>query len=492
MEIRELILKNFGKFSNRSFQLLSGINIVYGENEFGKSTIHSFIKGMLFGIERGRGRAAKKDTFSVYEPWEQSNYYAGALRFQCENRNFILNRTFDKQSKKATLVCENDGEVLSIPQGDLDMLLGKTTGMNYDNTVSIAQRKAETTDELAQELKNFAANYHSQGDSDIHIEAVQLYLKNKKREIEDRRKTERMNLDTKREKLSLERDYVQREIERLNSLVKENRKLEQINNTKQEKKEAKLQISPIEYLAILALILIAFYFLPRPWNVLLCVIIVLAFGLYVWNKLKHKPMGRNIKKELLKESEKIIWEKTRLQSELQEKAVVLDNIQEQLEELTYISTGERDIRDKIESLEMAMQRVGQVSGDIQKDFGRELNENASKILSEITEGKYNKLIIGENLEVSLLYNGRNIMLEQVSRGTVEQVYFAIRMAITSLLHGEQLPILLDDTFAYYDDRRLEQVLKWLSNLDRQVVIFTCHRREIDILGRAALPYHIVE
>lgn len=52
MQIRELILKNYGKFHNRQIELEDGINLIYGENESGKSTIHTFIKGMLFGMER--------------------------------------------------------------------------------------------------------------------------------------------------------------------------------------------------------------------------------------------------------------------------------------------------------------------------------------------------------------------------------------------------------------------------------------------------------
>ena len=62
MKITELILKNFGKFTNKQILLADGINIIYGENESGKTTLHTFLKGMLFGMERKRGRAAATDT----------------------------------------------------------------------------------------------------------------------------------------------------------------------------------------------------------------------------------------------------------------------------------------------------------------------------------------------------------------------------------------------------------------------------------------------
>ena len=114
MQINELLLKNFGKFHDRQINLEEGINLIHGENESGKSTIHTFIKGMLFGIERGRGRAAQNDTFSIYEPWDNPNYYSGTLKFASGGKHFRIERNFDKYSKKAELVCIEDGEVLSV------------------------------------------------------------------------------------------------------------------------------------------------------------------------------------------------------------------------------------------------------------------------------------------------------------------------------------------------------------------------------------------
>ena len=58
MRFLDLYISGFGKFHNTSVSFEDGINIVYGKNEAGKSTIHTFIRGMLFGIERQRGRAA--------------------------------------------------------------------------------------------------------------------------------------------------------------------------------------------------------------------------------------------------------------------------------------------------------------------------------------------------------------------------------------------------------------------------------------------------
>ena len=56
MKILDIYINGFGKFHGRNLSFEDGLNIVYGKNEAGKSTIHTFIRGMLFGIEKQRGR----------------------------------------------------------------------------------------------------------------------------------------------------------------------------------------------------------------------------------------------------------------------------------------------------------------------------------------------------------------------------------------------------------------------------------------------------
>lgn len=55
MIIKQLNLDHFGKFHGREIDLNPGVNIIYGANESGKSTVHAFIQSMLFGAERLRG-----------------------------------------------------------------------------------------------------------------------------------------------------------------------------------------------------------------------------------------------------------------------------------------------------------------------------------------------------------------------------------------------------------------------------------------------------
>ena len=184
MKIIELYLKNFGKFHEKHIYIQNGVQIIYGENEFGKSTIHAFIRAMLFGLERGRGRAAGKDAFSRYEPWENPGYYAGVMRFVCGGRTFRLERRFGRTERSASLICEDDGEELSVEHGDLDMLLGGMTPSLFDSTVSIGQLMSQPGRELADALKNYAANYYETGGGEVDLSGALQTLRERRKDTE--------------------------------------------------------------------------------------------------------------------------------------------------------------------------------------------------------------------------------------------------------------------------------------------------------------------
>lgn len=142
MKILELQIKSFGKFSNQTVLLHDGVNIIYGKNETGKSTIYAFIRAMFFGLERARGRAARNDEYSLRKPWENPGCFWGAMRFESGGKVFRLERNFSTQEKSSVLVCETDGEELSVENGDLDVLLEGMNEISYRNTFLIGQRGA--------------------------------------------------------------------------------------------------------------------------------------------------------------------------------------------------------------------------------------------------------------------------------------------------------------------------------------------------------------
>lgn len=504
MKIHELNLKNFGKFTEKTIRLSDGINLLFGENESGKSTIHTFIRSMLFGLERGRGRASINDTFSLYEPWENSNYYSGRMRFESGDKNFCIDRNFDKYSRRAALVCEDDGEELSVADGDLSVLLDGLTEKIYDNTISVGQLQAEPGLPLATELKNFAANYYAAGDGDINLSAALDKLKERKRAIEKETDAELRKKQEKRERIEQEASYIWRDIhkykEEREHLEEEiaNRKETEQKKVTQEVCQSKWRVHPLEILFFILVVIIPFVLIPRPWSYLFAIIIFLCCGIYVWNRMKVGKKQVKTEPELILEEitpeeekapiEKLIWESDRILEELKNKEIQYSNLQEQLEELEEISEEFKKQEKNRLAVSMAEEKIRELSGHMQARLKLAMNEHVSEIVKDITGGKYSALTVEDDLKISVMSEGRKIGIERLSRGTVEQIYFALRMAASEMLHEEEYPVILDDTFAYYDDKRLENTLRWLSEHKKQVLIFTCQRREEEALARINIPY----
>lgn len=486
MKIRELYLKNFGKFSEKKIVLEDGMNLFCGENESGKTTIHTFIKSMLFGMERARGRAAGHDIFSLYEPWDQPNYYAGTIKFESGGKNFCLSRNFDRYSRSSSLICEDDGEEFSLEHGDLDAILNGLHIANYENTIAIGQMKVETNQSLAGELQNYATNYYSTGNSEIDLDGAITRLQKQKRDVE---KGLREHLNEKQQNRAVveqEKNFVWREIHNYEEQLE---KLEeQIDLQKSSLEDLEVQdvkkwrVHPGEILGVLMLMLLMILLIEKPFNYLSAIVLFWGEGLFVWNRLKDgkRKSHEQMLKEARGELQKHLGSKEQLQNSLKEKQVHYSNLQEQLEEMDELDSIYQNKEQEKRALEMATDKLLELSEGVQQELSIRLNEKASKILCEITGGMYTMLLIDEKLKMSLIKDGRKIQLEQVSRGTIEQIYFSLRMAAAELLFDEEYPLILDETFVYYDDVRLENTLRWLKNSKKQIILFSCQKREQEI------------
>ena len=90
-------------------------------------------------------------------------------------------------------------------------------------------------------------------------------------------------------------------------------------------------------------------------------------------------------------------------------------------------------------------------------------------------------------------HGEYVNLERFSTGTIEQVNLALRLAYIDTISKESLPIILDEAFAFYDDERLANIMKFLSEeyINRQVIIFTCSNREKKIIDEENILANVV-
>ena len=122
-------------------------------------------------------------------------------------------------------------------------------------------------------------------------------------------------------------------------------------------------------------------------------------------------------------------------------------------------------------------------------------QNLSKNIAEITDSKYTNVRFNDEKGLIVeTQNGEYVPVAKLSVGTIEQLYLSLRLSMVEDLSSETLPIILDEVFAYFDDERLENFLKYVYRQypNRQVLIFTCTNREIDILEKNGLKFNLIK
>ena len=449
MIIRELKLKNFGKFSEETLHFSDGINVIYGANEAGKTTIYTAIGALLFGLEKQRGRAARTDAYTTYQPWEHKTWYEGSMRFSVGEKDFLLERNFYHGEKSARLVCETDGEELSVEQGDLEILLGDANAELFFNTVAAGQLKMKPQDIVYSYLKNYIAGMLESGKYETDVVKVLEVLKEQKKQIEQEQKK---LIQEVREQLAI----CDARLELTEKEAQDYRI--QIDELEVQKKQLKMHEEKNQR-----------GFLRRLIN---------------W--IKTMFLGRKQTKAQAQTREKLVRVEEKLtfcREILAEKACFGEELLLE-KDILYKKLQKHPKEQKLEAIESAMERIHELCEMKKEDVMNGLLGKASELLCRMTKGKYQKLFLEEGQEPMVWDGERKLRLFQVSTGCVDLVYLSLRMALQELFFTEeQLPLLFDDAFVYFDDKRLERLLHYLKELKRQVLIFTCHEREVRVLEK---------
>jgi uncharacterized protein YhaN len=484
MIINRLILKNFGKFQGKEIELKEGINILFGENESGKSTIHVFLQSMLFGMKRGKGKASKTDIYSRYMPWENGNWYEGSMVFTCGERTFRLERGFGKFAKAPTLVCETDGEMLSVEHGDLDMLLGGVTENVYENTVSVGQAKSRTEEGLLKEIRDYLSEFQGTGDFRFHPEQAVEILKKRRKELEQKERKALAEKETQERESALKIHLEEEEIENIQRKLKE--KLSGDASVREVRERGKGKIILLAIL-LLAGAVLGVWVWKNPIMAIVLPLLLLGmyFGLSYLLSQKRKRDQQAAKKAKTEER------RTLLKESLQERRMKLENLKEEAAERKHNYDTIEKIRKEIQAVSIAEAKIKEAAGNLQKLTGQKLQDEISEIFAQITGGKYKRVLLTENFEIYLDTGEKYLQLYQVSYGTAEQVYLALRLACTTILcQEEELPLIFDETFAMYDEKRLIQALKYISQRKSQVILFSSNKREIQALEKAGIPFSL--
>lgn len=141
------------------------------------------------------------------------------------------------------------------------------------------------------------------------------------------------------------------------------------------------------------------------------------------------------------------------------------------------------------ALTIAQQTLIEASLSLQRRFAPQITKRAQELMAKFTDGRYERLSLGEDLGLRSSALGEDTMRSAIWRsdGTTDQLYLALRLAVSEALTPDA-PLILDDALVRFDDVRLKAVLEVLSAQmpNRQIILFTCQSREKRLMAQTGL------
>lgn len=160
MKIKSIYISAFGGIKDRRIDFTDGFNVVYGENEMGKTTIMSFIKMMFYGSGRAANQLSKNPR-RRYAPWDGSQP-AGSIEFSHQGRNYRLEKEFrSSNSTDRTTLCDLDFGTRQAVGSDVGSSIFGLSAGAFERSVFIGQpgfgeKDAAAEGEINQRLSNIA------------------------------------------------------------------------------------------------------------------------------------------------------------------------------------------------------------------------------------------------------------------------------------------------------------------------------------------------
>ena len=616
MKIDSIKINGFGNLKDKNIELKSGINIVTGKNESGKSTMLKFIPAMFYGLSKNKNKKEIPD-LERYKPWSESEY-SGKIYYTLDNNEKIeVYRDFNKKTCK--IYNENGEEITNNYNIDnktkQNLFFIEQTGITEDILMKTAISE-QTETRLDKDSQNIIiqkiSNVLSTGKDNTSYKKAIDKLKDKQveevgtertvgkpinivkkelkkyleKEAEIKLEIKKVeNYELEKNNLNIEIKSLENELTILNEIknIQEEEYLEEekINIKKNSLKEFNEKISELinkeneiekniiikkdnKYLIIFIILIIASiisFFTTK--NIFIYIPILIFSLIFLFLQLNKNNKNKKIKKEKenkilnikkekeiieksakekeeeIKKQEKIkndyINEKNnnlkykynninliekllnynseKIKSEiininskisnLKIKINTLDitnkNILEKVEELPEIEEKLENLKEQEEEIETLNNSINlarivleEAYEKMKENITPEFVNNLSKMVREISSYNNVKFNDTEGLMVEL-ESGEYVKADKLSIGTIDQMYLSLRLSSLKEIVKENVPIILDEPFVYYDKDRLKNILKFLNEnyINNQIIIFTCSNREMEILDGENIKYNLV-
>ena len=602
MKIKELKINGFGKLENKEIKLKDNLNIIYGENEAGKSTLLKFITSMFYGISKNKNGGLVPD-IEKYTPWKTEEF-SGKIKYELDNGNIfevyrdfkkknptIYNQNLEDVSKEFnidktkgnqffydqvgleeeifnTSVITKQAEVKldEKSQNSIIQKISNILGTGEDSTSYnkiVSKLKKKLMEEVGTDnSKERPINLVNKRIDEIQKEKLKLdEYQNKKFEIEEVLQDKKIKIIEEKERLDTLRlaninlEKAKAEETKINvakKLVEDTKKeieefkndnnIEKITNTKNSSKGYLFTMVLFFIISIIGIVFIKNIII----KIIPMLITLIIFIIYVIknskskteikekknkykNKLKiledkksaqeqeFKNLENNYKNEIneickkynVKDTNTIIEEINKMETSINEltlfihtKEIDNQNASKKLEEyvkleeeLESLKEDKKELEQKRYEIQKALNIIEIAYSKMKEEITPRFTEKLSKTIEKISNGKYKNVrmnISGEIIVEDI--NGEYINAENLSIGTIDQLYLSLRLASIEEITKEKMPIVLDEAFAYYDNERLRNILKYLSEeyKDNQIIVFTCTKREIEQLDNLNIDYNLIK
>ena len=605
MKINNIKINGFGKLKDKDINLADGINVIYGKNETGKSTLLKYITSMFYGLSKNKNGGTVPE-IEKYEPWN-SKEFSGKISYELDNKEtYEVYRDFKKKNPKIfNKNLEDISKEFSVDKTKGNKFFVDQVGIEEDIfTSSVITKQAEVKlDEKEQNtLIQKISNILGTGEDTTSYTTIVNKLKKKlndevgtsntkerpinivenrieeltiqKNELE-KYQSYKFDINEKITNITEEIGRLSKELETLRlantqkeklkeneNRIKINREIidslqQDIDSLNTEKKKYKIdktkRLSKVNLIIIFILLILSLVSLILIPNIYIKIFIPLAsvtYCIYLTIKVRSKNRyNKEIKakqreaeekiKILEQNKEKQIAELEKVEEEynkgltnikkgsglshlgnilelidskqksinkeslnLHTLKIDNDNVIQKLEklvdiqeELESLQEEKIDLEQKRENIKRTIEYLEIAYNKMKEQITPKFTEELSNVMNKISDGKYKNVRINTNGEIIVEANtGEYINAENLSIGTIDQLYLSLRLATIKEITKENMPIILDEAFAYYDEDRLENILKYLSNeySNKQTIIFTCTNREIEILEKLKIKYNLIQ
>lgn len=142
------------------------------------------------------------------------------------------------------------------------------------------------------------------------------------------------------------------------------------------------------------------------------------------------------------------------------------------------------LQETYQALELALNTLSNATTQLQRRFAPRISKKTQELFSRLTGGRYQRIALGEDLSLSTCTEQEDTLrsAQWRSEGTVDQLYLALRLAVSQELTPEA-PLVLDDALVRFDDTRLAEAVTLLQaeGREKQILLFTCQSREARLL-----------